>query len=603
MSKLFQKFKILLGTLSISQRMAISILLVVLVLLLTFYSIFQVMISDLGEYMIGQDKQLLSLIITDIDSQVLSMQTVATTLLGNNFVKRYVSSPTPENRNSLQALMTRNAYVGISLGDSLYNNDMNVHDIFSLSDISGLVIASRYDSSYVSTGALPNKDICDKLVAYVQDYYSSDTILPYISLPQELYDEIPGLCYVFPMANDPNTSPISYTIHGYIIVFSSRYHVLKNMAKYYDESLTIHLEDDMDKAIWCSSELWNTPAHTAGIAGAENDTMSVSARLNSVDWTVTLSAPMTSITSQLRTYWYMFAMIVLLVVAAYFLLIRSFTKSISARLREMIRVITDVRDGDTDSRYPVIYHDEISQIGQEFNYMIDQIQKYHINIAMEELRRKEAELRALQGQINPHFLYNSLDCIRSAALVNHDTIVAKQIQTLANMLRYTVSGNISMEKVTVSEEIDHVYDYLSMLSFRFEDRYSVNLQISDAILPYQCLKLILQPVVENAFTHGLRHMASGGTVLISGNLQNDCIVFRIEDNGCGIAPDRLQQLRQILAAHPLVGQNNPFMGLVNINDRIRLAYGNEYGVQVDSILRHGTTVTIRIPVIITKGCE
>jgi two-component system sensor histidine kinase YesM len=98
-------------------------------------------------------------------------------------------------------------------------------------------------------------------------------------------------------------------------------------------------------------------------------------------------------------------------------------------------------------------------------------------------------------------------------------------------------------------------------------------------------------------------MASGGTVLISGNLQNDSIVFRIEDNGCGIAPDRLQQLRQILAAHPLVGQNNPFMGLVNINDRIRLAYGNEYGVQVDSILRHGTTVTIRIPVIITKGCE
>ena len=603
MSKSFHRIRIALGTLSISQRMAVSILLVVLVLLLTFYSIFQVMISDLGEYMIGQDKQILSLIITDIDSQVLSMQTVATTLLGNNFVKRYVSSPTPENRNSLQALMTRNAYVGISLGDSLYNNDMNVHDLFSLGDISGLVIASRYDSAYVSTGTLPDDDICDKLVAYVQDYYSSDTILPYISLPQELYDEIPGLCYVFPMANDPNTSPISYTIHGYIIVFASRYHVLKNMAKYYDESLTIHLEDDMGKAIWCSSELWNTPAHTAGTAGDENDTMSVSARLNNVDWTVTLSAPMTSITSQLRTYWYMFALVVLLILVAYFLLVRSFTRSISARLREMIRVITDVRDGNTDSRYPVIYHDEISQIGEEFNYMIDQLQKYHINIAMEELRRKEAELHAMQSQINPHFLYNSLDCIRSAALVNHDTIAAKQIQTLANTLRYTVSGNITKETVSISDEIDHIYDYLSMLSFRFEDRYFVNLKISDDILPMRTLKLILQPVVENAFTHGLRHMASGGSVLISGYAENDCVVFRVEDNGCGIAPDRLQQLQQFLSSPPLVGRDVPFMGLVNINDRIRLAYGNRYGVQVESELRQGTRVTIRIPIINTKGHE
>ena len=598
-----QKIKIVFGALSISQRMAISILLVVLVLLLTFYSIFQVMLSDLGEYMIGQDKQILSLIITDIDSQVLSMQTVATTLLGNNFVKRYVSSPTPENRTSLQALMTRNAYVGISLGDSLYNNDMNVHDIFSLGNISGLVIASRYDTSYVSTGALPDKEICDRLVAYVQEYYSSDTSLPYISLPQELYDGIPGLCYVFPMANDPNISPISYTIHGYIIVFASRYHTLKNMAKYYDESLTILLEDDMGKSIWCSDELWSTPAVHAGTPKDAADTLSVSAQLSSVDWKVTLSTPMASVTSQLRTYWYMFALVVLTILVAYFLLIRSFSKSIYTRLKEMIRVITDVRDGNTDSRYPVIYRDEISQIGKEFNHMIDQLQKYHINFAMEELRRKEAELRALQAQINPHFLYNSLDCIRSAALVNHDTIVAKQIQTLANMLRYTVSGNISMEKVTISEEIDHIYDYLSMLSFRFEDRYSVNLQISDKILPLQSLKLILQPVVENAFTHGLRHMASGGTVLISGKLQNNCVVFRIEDNGCGIAPDRLQQLRQILAAHPLVDQNNPFMGLVNINDRIRLAYGNEYGVQVDSTLHHGTTVTIRIPIISTKGCE
>lgn len=596
----FQKAKFAFGALSISQKMTVSVFLVVLVLLVTFYSIFQVMITDLQEYMIGQDKQMLSLIITDIDSQVRTMQTVATTLMGNDFVKRYVTSPTEENRSSLQALMTRNAYVGISLGDSQYNNDMNVHDLFSLGDISGLLITGCDDTSYVKTGALPSQEICDELVSCVRDYYNSDTVLPYISLPQELYDQIPGLCYVFPLANDPNITPISYTIHGYIILFASRYHVLKNIAKYYDEDLTIHLEDEQSKTIWCSSELWNTPAHDP-VAGP--GIMSVSAKLSNVDWSVTLSAPMTSITSQLQTYWYMFALIVLLILCTYLLLIRSFTRSIADRLREMISVITDVRDGNTDSRYPVVYHDEISQIGEEFNRMIDQLQKIHINIAIAELRQKEAELRALQGQINPHFLYNSLDCIRSAALVNHDTIAAKQIQTLANMLRYTVSGNISMEKVSISEEIDHIYDYLSMLSFRFEDRYSVNLQICDAILPLQTLKLILQPVVENAFTHGLRHMASGGAVLISGSLHDSCVVFRVEDNGCGIAEDRLLQLQQLLSGHPLVGQDTPFMGLVNINDRIRLAYGNEYGVQVDSTLHQGTAVTIRIPIINTKGSE
>lgn len=578
---------------TIAQKMAALVLITVVVLLVAFFIVFRIIISNLQDYMVGQSRQRLSLMAMDMAQQILSMQTSATMLMRNEFVDEYISAPTAENRAALQALVTRNSFVALSLGDKTYNNNLTANDLFSLGSISGFLIASVSDASYVRNGTVPSEKVCETLIDCIQAHYNSDGPVSQIALPQELYDEISGLCYVFPLSSELDTASVASAIEGYIILFASRYYVLKNMAKYYDKDVSINLLDREGHTIWCSGQSWSEKR-------AEADVCSVSTQLSNIDWTLELSVPIKSITSQLRTYWAFFILIVLLILAIYGMLIRFFSKSIAARLREMIGVITDVREGNTDRRYPVVYHDEISQIGEEFNSMIEQLQKYHINMAIAELRHKEAELHVLQSQINPHFLYNSLDCIRSAALVNHDQKAARQVQVLANTLRYTIS-NQSAELVPISAEVDHIYDYLTMLSFRFEDRYNVDIQISDEILPLKTLKLILQPIVENAFTHGLRHISSGGAVAIIGRLEHDSVLFVVEDNGCGIEKNRLEQLQAMLSGSPLSERNAPFMGLVNIHDRLRLAFGSEYGIQVESAPGRGTKVTMRLPIVFGKG--
>jgi len=591
--------------------MTALVLVVVVILLIVFFCVFRIMVSDLQEYMINNNQQLLSLIHIELNDQIQSMQHAATQIMGNNYVKRYVSDPSSYNESSLRSIITRHGLVSFGIGTSEANDLLSVYDLFSLSNVSGfLIVADHETPHYISHGTVPDDQICKKLIEHIKAHTDTDQDTSTLSLPREMYETIDGLCYVVPIAGSSGNSTVDMTPHGYLIIFSGSYYLQKIMAKYYREDVAIVISDYKGKTIWSSSdeyldiEIDNTDlpgTQTEDRNGAEK--MVICNSLSSVKWTVSLHAPLRAVTDQMQVYWYMFFLTAIAILVMYLLVISFFSRSVTSRLNEIISVITDIRSGNMESRFPVVYHDEISQIGGEFNSMIDQLQKYHINVATAQLRQKEAELHALQSQINPHFLYNSLDCIRSTALVNHDIAAARQTQTLANMFRYTVSGNISMESVSIGAEIDHIYDYLSMLSFRFEDRYFVDMRISDEILPLQTLKLVMQPVVENAFTHGVRHMASGGSVLISGKLddQKTCVIFCVEDNGQGIAPQRLAYLQKMLQNHPSSQNDVPFMGLVNINDRIHLAYGNNYGVEVESFPGQGTKVTIRLPVIVQEG--
>lgn len=599
------------GDLSLSQKMTILVLLVVIVLLIVFFCVFRIMVSDLQEYMINNNQQLLSLIHIELNDQIQSMQHAATQIMGNNYVKRYVSDPSSYHESSLRSIITRHGLVSFGIGTSEASDLLSVYDLFSLSNVSGfLIVADHETPHYISHGNVPDNETCKNLIEQIKAHTNTDQNTSTLSLSREMYKAIDGLCYVVPIAGTSGSTTVDMTPHGYLIIFSGSYHLQKILAKYYREDVTIVISDYKGKTIWSSSdEYMDIEMDNKGLSGIQTEIfdgaekMVVYNNLSSVKWTVSLHAPLKAVTDQMQNYWYMFFLTVISVLVMYLLLISFFSQSVTSRLNEIISVITNIRSGNMESRFPVVYHDEISQIGEEFNSMIDQLQKYHINVATAQLRQKEAELHALQSQINPHFLYNSLDCIRSTALVNHDITAARQTQTLANMFRYTVSGNISMENVTIRAEIDHIYDYLSMLSFRFEDRYFVDLRISDEILPLQTLKLVMQPVVENAFTHGVRHMASGGSVLISGRLdeQKKCVIFCVEDNGQGIEPERLAYLHKLLRTSPSSQSDVPFMGLVNINDRIHLAYGNHYGVEVESSPGRGTKVTVRIPAIAQEG--
>ena len=605
-----KRIDIFFQNLGIAQKMRLIIFIISAVFLVVFLTVFQSMIHDLQQSVIDQNRQILSLICADLDNQLDAIQKTASQIMSNDYVKRYIANPVPRNKKPLQALITRHASVfyGLNEGAASYSDFLSTHDVFNLSVIPGAMIVTEND--YVCSDNLLSFREREQIAEILREHFVSEGKRESITLPPELYEKTGGLFYAIPLYTSDSTYSSSARANGYLFLFTTRYSVSRIMSRYQKTDVFIQLTDHNGNVIWATAPGGaESAAHSADsgydlLSVNHQETLVLYHALSRTDWTVSLQTPMSAVTAQLTKYWLLFCGAILVSFVAVLFMVTVFSRSITRRLTEMTDVINTVRKGNIDCRYPVVYHDEISLIGSEFNRMIDQIQNYHLRAAMQELRQREAELHALQSNINPHFLYNSLDCIRASALTCGDMRTAHQIQILANMFRYTVSTSAGRgDVVPIEAEMNHVYDYLSMLSFRFEDRYFVDVRVANRILSLYTPKLILQPVIENAFRHGVRRMASGGCVRISGDLDEaaSCVVFTVEDNGAGIPPDRLRQLQSRLASTPLSVHDESFMGLVNINDRIHIAYGSAYGVSIDSEAGSWTRVAVRIP-IVERGC-
>ncbi len=242
--------------------------------------------------------------------------------------------------------------------------------------------------------------------------------------------------------------------------------------------------------------------------------------------------------------------------------------------------------------------DEVGTLARSFNSMIattrELIEKnYYI-----EIKQREAELYALQSQINPHFMYNTLETISMAVEEGQTDVVVDMVTLLGRMLRFSLSNK--SELVSIEEEVQHVKDYLTIQKIRFEERVDFAIDNKIDIRPLYTPKFILQPVVENSIKYGLESR-KGVQIQIrvdeefgarSGEQE---IVFRIRDDGPGIAPDRLAELNHILHSDNLLRTDSGF-GLKNVNARVVMLFGPEYGIQVHSIYGKGTELIIRIPV-------
>lgn len=217
------------------------------------------------------------------------------------------------------------------------------------------------------------------------------------------------------------------------------------------------------------------------------------------------------------------------------------------------------------------------------------------------LSKRQAQYLALQNQINPHFLYNTLEGIRSEAIGAGVDIVADMTETLAKFFRYTISRVESL--VTVADEIENVKNYFKIQQFRFGDRLKLEIHCSvdeSRIFRCQIPKLTLQPIVENAIVHGLEQKLDQGIVTISMTLTGRRLLVQVSDNGIGLEQDKLNALTESLSkttydyiSHS--GKNGSGIALQNVNNRIRLLFGEEYGIVIHSILRMGTDVVVTLP--------
>ena len=268
------------------------------------------------------------------------------------------------------------------------------------------------------------------------------------------------------------------------------------------------------------------------------------------------------------------------------------SSTVTRPISKLSRLMSKAEEGDFSVRFDARHQDEIGVLGSSFNHMLEHIGELIHELYEEKQIRLEAQLKNLQEQIKPHFLYNTLDTISWMARAQNAMDVVRLVDALTNMFRVGLSSG--RDYITLREEKNHVTNYLYIQKVRYQDRLRYSIEIPDEYDQLVVPKLILQPLVENAIYHGVKMKRSGGQIRLTARVEGEALCLSVWDDGAGIPAGRLERIRQS-QREPRDRQKGGF-GLSYIAERIRLSYGAPYGVEIDSEEGAFTEVTVRLPV-------
>lgn len=258
-------------------------------------------------------------------------------------------------------------------------------------------------------------------------------------------------------------------------------------------------------------------------------------------------------------------------------------------IKRLESLMKKVEKGDFDIRVEVDRTDEIGKLSRSFNLMIGKIKELMGQIVQEQEMKRISELKAMQAQIHPHFLYNTLDSIIWMAEMGKMAEVVKMTTALAKLFRASISKG--EELVPIETELEHIRNYLTIQNIRYKNKFTYAIEVDPGIYRCKTLKIVLQPLVENAIYHGLKQQAVLGHIRIVGKREAGAIVLQVIDDGVGMTEE---QVRALTASFRL-GDGGKGVGLPNVNHRIRLYFGEGYGLEIESEPEEGTTVTLNIP--------
>ncbi len=317
-------------------------------------------------------------------------------------------------------------------------------------------------------------------------------------------------------------------------------------------------------------------------------------------WTVLCMTPQEAVFQELtqvtrRTLFILGTMGVLLI-AVYMRYFQSITGDVKRFVRHMQSVSLE---GDSKPLY-LTANAEFQELSSGFNAMMEKLRQlnehnlaYQRQLLTQEIENKKSQLLALQSQINPHFLYNTLECINSAGAVCGSDDVQQMSTALAYIFRYSIKGS---HVVCVGDEVDAIRCYMKIQQIRFPGRFSMLFDIDDDTLSLRMLKFVLQPILENCIIHGVESSTKRCTIRLHIRQEGGMLHLTISDDGGGMAPERLAALNSALAQREELSTSSGSIGLTNINRRIALYYGEAYGLHIQSTLLKGTQVDLIIPV-------
>lgn len=275
------------------------------------------------------------------------------------------------------------------------------------------------------------------------------------------------------------------------------------------------------------------------------------------------------------------------------------SSTLTKPLEELTGTITQIREGDTKKRVEYLKDNEIGRLGREFNEMLDEIERLIGHEYETKLLLNKAEYKALQAQINPHFLYNTLDTMSSIASIQNCVIVSNLCQSLSNIFRYSL--DMRHPYSTVAKEIVHLKNYIYVMNVRMREDVKYYFDIADDMLQNSIPRISIQPLVENAINHGLKNKRGEKSIHVKVFGENQILNITVTDNGVGMAAEEIN--RRLRENRQEQVESGTSIGLVNINARMKMLYGEEYGLTVESDGASGTSVILRIPCVRMEEAE
>lgn len=332
----------------------------------------------------------------------------------------------------------------------------------------------------------------------------------------------------------------------------------------------------------------------------------ISRKADYSDWNLVVSIPDSQLTKPLETTrTLMFIVAGITFLCALFLANR-FGGAITNPIRRLMKGMSQTEKGNWEFIPLPKRHDEITELIIRYNLMVNRLSELVDIVYQSELKNKEmqaerqkAEFQSLQLQINPHFLYNTLETVVCYAVIQDSEEISEIVGALSYMLHYSVRTHL--EEITVANELKHVMYFMVIINHRIGRTFEIDMRVAPELLLRKMVRLTLQPLVENVFQHAFRGgIEDHHAIAIDAGEEEDCFWVSVEDNGCGMAPERLEELRAKLRENRLAdgggeGQIHGGIGVANVHRRIQLVFGEDYGLSVESSPGRGTKMIMRMP--------
>jgi two-component system, sensor histidine kinase YesM len=317
--------------------------------------------------------------------------------------------------------------------------------------------------------------------------------------------------------------------------------------------------------------------------------------LSQTRWRIVTISNIDHINTARRQMLYTFALIGTLSLTLTAMVAGLISLRISKPINQLKNIMAKIEGGDFYTTIEVSGQEEIVQLSRSFNQMVVRVRELMDRLVTEQREKRKTELRALQNQINPHFLYNTLDSIVWLAEHQRTKDVVTTVVALAKFFRISISKGESF--IAVDQEIEHIENYLTIQQIRYIDKFDYSIDIDTEVLDHRVMKLILQPLVENAIHHGMGD--EKGKISIRGRLEGDLTIFEVQNSGYGLTDQKIAEMMETM--HGDAGHSG--VGLRNVYQRLKLYYGDAADVEIESEIDESTTVRLIIPTAIPRGSE